>query len=116
MSSTHVSTEALPTLIDAHISARYPDLAIIGRTPSDNEKCFLSNYNERGYRLTTADLDKPLSKVFGKSMDQLRLEPLYIEWATPCLRLRPDNPDVYLSEFNKTRISTLAQFIKVFGK
>ena len=65
--------------------------------------------------MTPNDLNRPLSDVFGKSMNKIRLRPLYIEWASPCLEARPDF-ESYLKKFKKKGISTLAQFIEVFGK
>jgi hypothetical protein len=117
----HVKAADLPTLIDAHLSTGYPELAdffapytpAVPRPLTNNEKCFLQNYSR--YRLKPADLFGPLSGAFPHSGEDVRLRPLYYEWAAPCLEQRPDE-DVYLKRFNSKPISTLADFIKEFGK
>jgi hypothetical protein len=117
-----VKVADFPGFIDNHLSTQYSEFFArrptseppVARALTKNEKCFLEYYHY--YDIKPAQLDQPLKSVFHATGDDVRLRPLYYEWAHTCLIPRPTNRGKYIDECNTNRISTLRQFISHFGK
>ncbi len=67
----------------------------------------------RHYQKQPEDLDKPLQSVFIGNNFAIH-DPLYTEWATECLKSRPELHE-YLVEAKDQHVNTLRDFVRVFG-
>ena len=86
----------------------------VGKQPpirlTARQKCVLGHFQRE-----PDDLDRLIATVFGPSMDDRRINPLYNDWPVECFGERP-HLDSYLTRYEEKHVKTLRQYIDTFGK